>query len=195
MITPKQHLTDADFSAWETGSLSPEEMEEFLMHTSECEHCAERFMQFMMTEEAVLYEPPAYLTEEIINRSQQPDLFIARKVKQTSKQLRLLTYSLKVCSAVVFSIIMLFSINLTSLQLQTVSTAEPNAARMSQIEREYERQQLAISEMKQENSRKQEDTISFILSEGADSVGQSLRQFAKQIFHFPAESAGFKQED
>ena len=115
----KRHLTDEDFLKWDSGQMTPAEMEFFLSHTSSCDTCAERWMNWMEQTEVemntetaakAIPQPPAYLAEEILERCKQPDILIARNLNRTSRQLQLLTYSLKIGTAVVFSIMMLFSI-------------------------------------------------------------------------------------
>lgn len=155
----RKHLTEDDFRKWDSGSMSPEEMEYFLSHTASCDTCADSWMTFMaQAETETLLEPPVYLEEEIISRSRQPDLLIAQKINRTSRQIQLLTYSLKVCTAVALSIIMLFSINLTSLKTATLPEPSP------------------ITEEQQD--------ITGHLRNGAQTITESLQNFTKSVFQF-----------
>lgn len=173
----KRHLTDEDFLKWDSGQMTPAEMEFFLSHTSSCDTCAERWMNWMEQTEVemntetaakAIPQPPAYLAEEILERCKQPDILIARNLNRTSRQLQLLTYSLKIGTAVVFSIMMLFSINLTSLKIASVS--EPVSVSISQTDRElkelqeseeiqklWEKQQQKKLENQQEVLKMQEE--------------------------------------
>ena len=185
----KRHLTDEDFLKWDSGQMTPAEMEFFLSHTSFCDTCAERWMNWMEQTEVEIEmniktaaekelntktaaeavpQPPAYLAEEILERCKQPDILIARNLNRTSRQLQLLTYSLKIGTAVVLSIMMLFSINLTSLKIASVS--EPVSVSISQTDRElkelqeseeiqklWEKQQQKKLENQQEVLKMQEE--------------------------------------
>lgn len=183
----KRHLTDEDFLKWDSGQMTPAEMEFFLSHTSSCDTCAERWMNWMEQTEVemnaetaaekelntetaakAIPQPPAYLAEEILERCKQPDILIARNLNRTSRQLQLFTYSLKIGTAVVLSIMMLFSINLTSLKIASVS--EPVSVSISQTDRElkelqeseeiqklWEKQQQKKLENQQEVLKMQEE--------------------------------------
>lgn len=165
----RRHLTEDDFRKWDSGLMSPEEMEDFLTHTASCDTCADLWMTFMaQTESEAMSEPPAYLSEEILSRSKQPDLLIAQKINRTSRQIQLLTYSLKVCTAVAISIVMLFSINLTNLKIASVS--EPSSITEIQAE--------------QETNQKEPLDITGHLRDKAQNVTESLQSFTKAIFQF-----------
>ncbi|WP_075719010.1 hypothetical protein [Roseburia sp. 499] len=100
----EQHITREMFECWQQGKMEGQREEEFLRHTGTCTFCAEQFGIWM---EENLMEPPAYLKEEITRRTRQIDVQTAVKVKQTSKQMQLMIYSLKVGLAVVASIFLL----------------------------------------------------------------------------------------
>ena len=196
MTTVKRHLTEEDFKKWDAGVMTPEEMEAFLTHTSICDTCSENWMSFMASQEPeMLPEPPAYLADEIIARSQQPDLLIAQKVNHTSRQIRLLTYSLKVGTAVVLSIMMLFSINLTTMKISSVE--EPSNG----IELPFDRTEEAdfLKPVSQNSSSKDNDSdhraqygITGHMRQGTRAIMTSLDAFTKSIFNF---ELNFNQED
>ncbi|MDY4970843.1 MAG: hypothetical protein SO101_11410 [Lachnospiraceae bacterium] len=170
----KRHLTQDDFIKWDSGLMSPEEMESFLSHTASCSTCADSWMVWMENPETeALSEPPAYLAEEIIGRSRQPDLMIARKLHRTSAQLRLLTYSLKVGTAVVLSIMMLFSINLTGLKLNS---------------------RLENQENQRHNSKNTaaEYNVTDYMSRGTRDLMKSLDTITQSLLNF---NFSFNQED
>lgn len=196
MMTVKRHLTREDFIKWDAGLMTPEEMEAFLSHTAVCDTCAENWMSFMaQLEPELLPEPPAYLTEEIIERSKQPDLLIARKVTRTSRQIRLLTYSLKVGTAVVLSIMMLFSINLAGMKLASVSesmqTVEIPSSRLDNWITFPTAGQSGDNSRNDRDNRKQPD-ITDHMRRGTQSVLTSLDNFSKSVFNF---EFNFNQED
>lgn len=100
----QEHITKDMFEEWSRGSMDNCQEESFLKHTGTCTFCAEKFGSWM---EESLMEPPSYLKEEITRRTRQLDVQTAVKVKQTSKQVQLMMYSLKVGLAVVASIFLL----------------------------------------------------------------------------------------
>lgn len=99
------HVTEEWLRAFQDGKLSAEEERRLLTHVGRCDYCAERLAQTM---EKDLCEPPAYLQEEILERSRCADVQAARKVYQTSRQMRLFLYSLKVGLALATSLFLLF---------------------------------------------------------------------------------------
>ncbi len=99
------HVTAEKLKAWTEGRLSAAEERQMLEHIGGCNYCAEQMAQFLEGDPA---EPPAYLQEEIMERSRQPDVRTARTIYETSKHMRLLVYSLKVGLAVAFSLFLLF---------------------------------------------------------------------------------------
>jgi len=101
------HVTAEKLKAWAAGQLSEAEERQMLEHIGGCDYCAEQMARFL---EGDLAEPPAYLQEEIMERSRQPDVRTARTIYETSKRMRLLVYSLKVGLAVAFSLFLLFFI-------------------------------------------------------------------------------------
>ena len=93
-----------------TGHVTPEWLEAFqqelLEHIESCNYCADQFAAYIETD---LQEPPAYLHEEILERSQGISMQAARTVYQTSRRMRLFWYSLKVGAAVAVSLLLLFA--------------------------------------------------------------------------------------
>lgn len=189
----RRHLTEENFRKWDSGDMSSEEMEYFLSHTASCDTCADNWMAFMaQTEPETLLEPPAYLAEEIIARSKQPDLLIAQKVCRTSRQIQLLTYSLKVCTAVALSIMMLFSINLTSMKIASIS--EPSS--ITNIQQSDKNQNFIENttgqkmaepsdiEPNTKTDKKEHSDITGHLRSGAQNITESLQNFTESIFNF-----------
>lgn len=173
-IQCRRHLTQEDFIRWDSGLMTPDEMETFLSHTASCSTCADHWMAWMESPESeTLPEPPAYLAEEIIGRSRQPDLMIARRLNRTSRQLRLLTYSLKVGTAVVLSIMMLFSINLTSMKM---------ASGLENRQPQHRTQQYNTAEY----------NVTGYMRKGTQNIVKSLDSFTRSILNF---EFSFNQED
>ena len=131
------HISRELFCDWQEGRLEKEEEAGFLGHIGGCTFCAERFGEWMeeslLTEGSLLVEgslsmeegaqgletigrsgcascmaePPRYLKEEILNKVRRMDVQAARKLKESSRQVQLMLYSLKVGLAVVASIFLL----------------------------------------------------------------------------------------
>ena len=117
--TEQLHLTEHDFEAWEQGILSDAQMQSFLMHTANCPHCGDAWFAYMSRHTEALPNPPAYLTQEIIERVHQPDVVIAQKARRTSKRVQLFLYSLKVGVALAASIYMIFTMDTQMFDLMT----------------------------------------------------------------------------
>ncbi|MBS6395626.1 MAG: hypothetical protein KH452_00530 [Clostridiales bacterium] len=101
------HLNEEWLEAWTNGHLTKEEQMLMLEHTGRCICCAEKLADYL--ERDTLAVPPAYLKEEIWEKTKRADIQAARTVYQTSRQMRLFLYSLKVGLAVVTSLFLLFS--------------------------------------------------------------------------------------
>lgn len=174
----QRHLTEEDFQKWDQGSMTPDEMEEFLSHTASCSTCAEHWMNWMeQIEPDTLQDAPAYLADEIISRCNQPDLLLAQKINRTSRQLQLLTYSLKVGTAVILSIMMLFSINLTNLKVSSVSRYPAGTETV---------------DTRLPNVKKDDSNITKQINRGAKTITDSLQNFSQSILNFEFH---FNQED
>lgn len=190
----RRHLTEEDFRKWNLGEMTPEEMEYFLSHTASCDTCADNWMIFMaQAEPETLPEPPAYLEEEIISRSRQPDMMVVQKLNRTSRQIQLLSYSLKVCTAVALSIVMLFSINLTNSKIASVT--EPPQTIGTQLPiTELENNDPGNFDQKDAADRKEHYNIMGHMRDGAQNVTESLQNFTKSIFSFEFDF-NFNKED
>ncbi|MCI9492415.1 MAG: hypothetical protein HFH42_04700 [Lachnospiraceae bacterium] len=102
---PSAHITKDQFCNWQEGKLEGAKEEGFFAHIGACTFCAEQFGNWM--EEGVLDEPPSYLKEEVMDRAHRLDIQASIKWKETSRQVQLALYSLKVGLAVVASIFLL----------------------------------------------------------------------------------------
>lgn len=74
-----------------------------------------------------LIEAPSYLKDQVMLRIQQPDIQAVRSIRQTSKQIQFITYSLRTAAAVLAALLLLFSvgqIDLSSLSLHTSAVSE-----------------------------------------------------------------------
>lgn len=101
------HLTENLLEQWSAGRLSAEEEQRLLAHAGACDYCAELLAAHL---EQAPAEPPAYLTEEILEKSRSIEVRTARTIRQTSRQMRLFFYSLKVGLVLAASLFVLFVI-------------------------------------------------------------------------------------
>ena len=101
----ESHLTGEDLDAWILGMLSAEKERELLAHVGACNHCAELLAAYLERDSV---RPPAYLREEILEKSRSPQFQTVRTVRRVSGRMRLFLYSLKVGAALAVSLLMLF---------------------------------------------------------------------------------------
>lgn len=146
------HITKEWLDAWEKGQLNDTQQQDMLKHIGSCSYCADQFAAFL---EEDLMKPPAYLREEILERSRKPDIRVVKTVYQTSRRMRFFLYSLKVGAAVAVSLFLLF--------FSPVERIE-----MSAIEKLSERSESAITEK---------------LNEGNDKINSFLNQFTENLMH------------
>lgn len=99
------HVTEEQIRAFMEGKLTKEEERTFLTHVGSCDYCAEQFSGWL---EKDLLEPPAYLQDEILERSRRADVRAAKTACELSRNTRLFLYSLKVGLAVAASLYVLF---------------------------------------------------------------------------------------
>lgn len=129
--------------------------------------------------ETFLAEPPKYLKEEILNRTRQMDVQAAVKLKETSRQMQLFMYSLKVGLAVVASI---FLLSITA-DIQNVNLELPENQRMEQI------QEKRREAKKQQDSKEQERSITDRLRKGSSWVTSILNDVSSGIFRVEIEDS------
>lgn len=158
------HITKEQFCDWLAGELPPDEEAEFLEHIGNCTFCAGQFADWMESPPE-LPEPPAYLKEEILQRTQQIDVQMTVRVKERSRQMQLFMYGLKVGMAVVTSIFLLIlTTNIQSLQ--------PGDVRDWRMEQRQERQEERVS-LTDTLNRKSREVSSFLneISNGLFRMG------------------------
>ena len=90
-------------------------------------------------EEGVLEEPPSYLKEEVMDRAHRLDVQASIKWKETSRQVQLALYSLKVGLAVVASIFLLaVTANVQDLDLRPSGSQQVEQAQDREESQERE---------------------------------------------------------
>ena len=99
------HLTEEQLYILKTGDLAAPECRSMMEHIASCSFCAERFADIIEEDPAA---PPAYLKEEILDKTNSLEMQTGKTVYQLSKRTRLLLYSLKVGFALTASLCLLF---------------------------------------------------------------------------------------
>lgn len=171
------HISRDLFCDWQEGRLKGREETDFFTHIGACTFCAEQFgnwmeeglsdemgrEQFLTMEE----EPPRYLKEEIRNRIRQLDVQASMKLKETSRQVQLMLYSLKVGLAVAASI---FLLTITSnIQNMGINQELPEKQWMEERQDEKERQE-------------REESIAGKLRRGSREITAILNEFSSGLF-------------
>lgn len=173
------HITRTAFDDWQKGNLAEREEMDFLEHISVCTFCAGQFGSWMeedaQAETALFVKPPDYLKEEILNRVNQVDVRAAVKIKETSRQMQLFIYGLKVGFAVIAS---LFLLTVTS-NVQDMNLGQSGDRRMEQIQEERAKQS--------EEGRKNESVTS-ILRQRSSQVTNILNDMSRGWFQFEREN-------
>lgn len=172
MTEQKEHITKKMFCDWQEGKLPDHEEVSFLQHIGDCTFCAGQFGAWM--EEDLLIEPPSYLKEEIQARSRQLDVQTVIKVKQTSKQMKLMLYSLKVGLAIAASIFLLTIT--TGVQRMNVQTAEREPVPTRQ------------------ETKEREESLTDKLNRGSAYVTDFLNQLSSGIFHIEFKDSQNEQK-
>ncbi len=171
------HISRDLFCDWQEGRLKGREETDFFTHIGACTFCAEQFgnwmeeglsdemgrEQFLTMEE----EPPRYLKEEIRNRTRQLDVQASMKLKETSRQVQLMLYSLKVGLAVAASI---FLLTITSnIQNMGINQELPERQWMEEKQDEKERPE-------------REESIAGKLRRGSREITAILNEFSSGLF-------------
>ncbi len=161
-ITEQRHITEEMWIALEQDTINSEDFCGILEHTCDCTWCAERLASIMDREETEAV-PPAYLTEQILQRLKQLDIQAAVTIRRTSKRMQLLLYSLKVSAAVAFSILIL------------VLTANFQDVGFTQIEKPVAEQEAPGQES--------EKSILDRVNEVTYGATEKMNEFANQILN------------
>ena len=111
------HLTEEQLHILRTADLAAPECRGMMEHIASCSFCAGRFAGILEEDPAA---PPAYLKDEILDKTGSLEMQTEKTVYQLSKRTRLLLYSLKVGFALTASLCLLFfqiHIDLTASEL------------------------------------------------------------------------------
>ena len=202
------HISRELFCDWQEGRLKEEEEAGFLGHIGGCTFCAERFGEWM--EEGLLMEgslsmeegaqgleasgrsgcascmaePPRYLKEEILSKVHRMDVKAARKLKESSRQVQLMLYSLKVGIAVVASIFLLT----VMADIQNVGLELKESQRMEQ---KLERQMDGKGQV----GREREEGIADSLRRGSREITNMLKELSNGWFRIEIGTDGAADGD
>ncbi|HHV11125.1 MAG TPA: hypothetical protein GXX75_12680 [Clostridiales bacterium] len=99
-----KHLTEAQIYAFRHELMSMEEKELFLGHICTCDYCSGLFAEAMSEE---IIAAPRDMKDNILKATKRPEVQLAIRAKQTSKQMQLFLYSLKVGSATILALLLL----------------------------------------------------------------------------------------
>lgn len=181
-MIPVSHLTDRDFKKWDSNLMTEKEIEHFLEHTAFCSRCASLFLQRMETVQAdtvSMEVPPAYLEDEILNRCHQPDVKLTRTLIDTSSKMHFWLYGLKITTAVVLSIMMLFHIQIRPDFTDRSASMPQNPfsiIKLQELPDDYNK----ISE----NSENGGSSIMKYLRNGSMSLNQNLQNISDDLLPF-----------
>lgn len=101
----QEHLTREELEELMAADLSGEGCRSMMEHIASCSFCAERFAGLLENETV---PPPAYLKDEILERTRSLEVQTAKTVYTLSKKTRFYLYSLKVGFALAASLYLLF---------------------------------------------------------------------------------------
>ena len=114
---------------------------------------------------------PAYLKEQIITRTKQPDMQMFPTPKRFSKRLELFFYGCKVTGAVAASLMIMFATTITQTQIHTRS---PEDNRLTQKERSLHTNEETVS-----------STITKQLSSSSQYITTWLKNFSSTLLEYP----------
>ena len=160
----QEHITKEQFDCWQHGAVDCSQEKAFLEHIGTCTFCAEQFGTWM---EQGLMEPPAYLKVEITERTGQLDVQTVVKMKQTSKKVELVIYSLKVGLAVAASIFLLTVT--TGVQKMNVEISQKQPDRVENVQKE--------------------ESITDRLNRGSNFITDALNGMSRDLFQIERESS------
>ena len=107
-----KHISDTDLYTFRHNFMNQKDKEDFLEHICSCDYCSDQFAA-IMSEEMII--APKDMKSNILKAIKRPEIQIAIKVKETSKRMQLLIYSLKVGTATALALLfLLLTVNLTN---------------------------------------------------------------------------------
>ena len=112
-LSNARHVSQEELTAFSRDSMTAGEQEAFLEHVCSCNYCSELLATCMADE---IIPAPRNMKENILKAAKRPEVQIAIKSREASKQLQLFLYSLKVGTAAIAAIaLLLMSMNFSSI--------------------------------------------------------------------------------
>jgi hypothetical protein len=112
-MNENEHISKEEFLAFQCDMMKAPDKEKFLEHICSCDYCADQFSA-LVSEETIA--APRDMKANILRAARRPEVQLAIKVRETSKHVQLLIYSLKVCTATVCALLLLlFSVNISTI--------------------------------------------------------------------------------
>ena len=119
-----KHITESELYAFRHELMSQEDKENFLAHICTCNYCSDLFAEAMSEE---MITAPRNMKDNLLRAAKRPEVQLAVKARETSKQMQLFLYSLKVGSATVLALLLLMlTVNFNgSITLHSSSIPNP----------------------------------------------------------------------
>lgn len=106
----KRHISPSELSAFKQDQLKLSDLEVFLEHISSCDYCSDLLASVVEND---LVQAPIDMKENILKKSKRLDIRFTKATKYSVK-MQLFKYSLKVITASLCAIILMFSVSKTS---------------------------------------------------------------------------------
>ena len=161
-------------------------MEEGLLEEARREQFSGKEAEPEKKEPVFLEEPPRYLKEEILNRTRQLDVQASVKLKETSRQVQLMIYSLKVGLAVAASI---FLLTLTS----NVQHMELNLQLQENQQTEQEKGESQQMSQEKGEEQRREESIAGKLRRGSKEITTILNELSSGVFRIDRDTSENKR--
>lgn len=115
-MNENNHISKTDLYTFQHGIMNQKDKEEFLEHICSCDYCADQFAA-LISEEIIV--APRDMKANILKATKRVDVQLAAKARETSKQMQLFIYGLKVGTATVCALLLL----LFTMNFSNISTA------------------------------------------------------------------------
>ncbi|NLK75658.1 MAG: hypothetical protein GX288_10280 [Clostridiales bacterium] len=101
----KNHISPSDISSFQEDRLNINDLEKFLEHIASCNFCSNLLAESM---EKNMISAPVDMKANILNSAKSLNVQASRRVKDVSKRVQLLRYSLKVAGATIGALFLLY---------------------------------------------------------------------------------------
>lgn len=159
-IRETRHIREEMWIALENDTILPEQYMQILEHTCQCTGCADRLATVMNPT-----LPPSYLEEQILERVSQVDIQAAVTVKQTTRKMQLILYSLRVGAAVLASIFILAA---------TAGFRDTDFAKIEQV---------PYSNNQTDKDVQQKETVLDKVNQAANGLTERMNEITNQILN------------